>query len=101
MPTQTDLFGHGPELPPGFKYEYGWRYDFGRSMLEESDDVPDFLMELREVVAPFAGMLPETLQQVLVTEYEAGAGIGWHKDKGVFGEVVGVSLLSSCTFRLR
>jgi alkylated DNA repair dioxygenase AlkB len=41
------------------------------------------------------------LQQALVTEYHAGAGIGWHRDKAVFGEVVGLSLLSSCRFRLR
>jgi len=38
---------------------------------------------------------------VLVTEYGAGAGIGWHRDKAVFGEVVGISLLAPCTFRLR
>jgi alkylated DNA repair dioxygenase AlkB len=41
------------------------------------------------------------LQHVLVTEYGAGAAIGWHRDKAVFGEVVGISLLSPCTFRLR
>jgi alkylated DNA repair dioxygenase AlkB len=44
---------------------------------------------------------PEQLQHVLVTEYSEGAAIGWHKDKAVFGDVVGVSLLSACTFRLR
>ena len=38
---------------------------------------------------------------MLVTEYCPGAGIGWHRDKAVFGQVVGVSLLSSCVFRLR
>jgi alkylated DNA repair dioxygenase AlkB len=36
-----------------------------------------------------------------VTEYGPGAPIGWHKDKFVFGRVVGISLLSPCTFRLR
>ena len=46
-------------------------------------------------------MKPTELQQVLVTEYEPGAAIGWHRDKAVFGEVIGISLLSSCTFRLR
>lgn len=40
-------------------------------------------------------------QRELVTEYEAGAGIGWHRDKDVFGEVVGISLLAPCSFRLR
>lgn len=46
-------------------------------------------------------MEPELLQHVLVTEYSAGAGIGWHRDKAVFGEVVGISLLSPCVFRMR
>jgi alkylated DNA repair dioxygenase AlkB len=41
------------------------------------------------------------LQQVFLTEYRPGATIGWHKDRSVFGEVVGISLLSACTFRLR
>jgi alkylated DNA repair dioxygenase AlkB len=38
---------------------------------------------------------------VLVTEYGAGAGIGWHRDKAVFGQIVGISLLAPCVFRLR
>ena len=33
--------------------------------------------------------------------YEPGAAIGWHRDRPVFGEVIGVSLLAECTFRLR
>ena len=36
-----------------------------------------------------------------MTEYRPGASIGWHKDKAVFGEVIGVSLLAPCLFRLR
>jgi alkylated DNA repair dioxygenase AlkB len=46
-------------------------------------------------------MAPANLQQVLLTEYAPGAGIGWHKDKPMFGEVVGISLASPCLFRLR
>ena len=46
-------------------------------------------------------MVAEKFQQVLVTEYPPGAAIGWHKDRPMFGEVIGVSLLASCTFRLR
>jgi len=38
---------------------------------------------------------------LLVTEYEAGAGIGWHRDKPHFGKVFGLSLGSSCKFRFR
>ena len=80
---------------------YGWRYDFNDSVLHEVEDIPPFLLSLRAVAARVAGMDAERLQQVLVTEYDAGAGIGWHRDKAVFGDVVGISLLSSCTFRLR
>jgi alkylated DNA repair dioxygenase AlkB len=80
---------------------YGWRYDFNERALQQADDIPDFLLSLRAVAAGFAGMSPEKLQQVLVTEYDAGASIGWHRDKAVFGEVIGISLLSSCRFRLR
>jgi alkylated DNA repair dioxygenase AlkB len=80
---------------------FGWKYDFERERIEASEPMPSFLLELRKRAAQFAGMAPADLQQVLVTEYDAGAGIGWHKDKRVFGEVVGISLLSACTFRLR
>jgi len=37
----------------------------------------------------------------LLTEYKPGASIGWHKDRAVFDDVVGVSLLSPCNFRFR
>lgn len=80
---------------------YGWQYDFGARQLREADDMPAFLLDLREVAAQFAGVAPESLQHVLVTEYGPGAGIGWHRDKAVFGIVVGISLLSPCVFRLR
>jgi len=80
---------------------YGWHYDFNQRALQKADDIPDFLVSLREVAADFAAMEAAELQQVLVTEYDAGASIGWHRDKAVFGDVIGISLLSSCRFRLR
>ena len=80
---------------------FGWRYDYDGAKLREADAIPDYLLALRESAASFAGMKPVELQQVLVTEYAPGAGIGWHRDKAVFGQVVGVSLLSSCVLRFR
>lgn len=80
---------------------FGWRYDFNGGGLTKTDDLPDFLRGVRERAARFAGMRPEALQQVLLIEYGPGAAIGWHRDRPVFGNVVGLSLLSSCTFRLR
>lgn len=80
---------------------FGWRYDFNERALQKSDDVPDFLLPLRQRAAGLAGLAPAALQHALVTEYGPGAAIGWHRDKDVFGEVVGFSLLSACRFRLR
>jgi len=80
---------------------YGWRYDFSRSHLEKADDVPPELLPLRAAAATLAGHRPEDLQQVLINKYEPGAPIGWHRDRPVFAEVVGVSLGAPCAFRLR
>jgi alkylated DNA repair dioxygenase AlkB len=80
---------------------YGWHYDFNERTLRKAEDIPSFLLSLRDTAASFVGMPPEHLQQVLVTEYDAGASIGWHRDKKVFGEVIGISLLSPCRFRFR
>jgi len=80
---------------------FGWQYDFEARQLRKVDDIPAFLLPVRDVAAGFAGLRPESLQHVLVTEYGPGAAIGWHRDKAVFGEIVGISLLAACTFRLR
>jgi alkylated DNA repair dioxygenase AlkB len=80
---------------------FGWRYDYQAQRLTETSGIPRELLTLREKAARFAGRDPQTFQQALVTEYARGAGIGWHKDKPMFGDVVGVSLLAPCNFRLR
>jgi alkylated DNA repair dioxygenase AlkB len=80
---------------------YGWRYNFSERAVQQADDIPSWLLPLREGAADFAGVEPSSLQQVLVTEYSPGAAIGWHRDKAEFGDVIGISLLSSCRFRLR
>jgi alkylated DNA repair dioxygenase AlkB len=79
---------------------FGWRYDYARERAEEAEPMPDFLAALRARAAVF-GAAPEAFHQALVTEYAPGAGIGWHRDKAVFDEVVGVSLLAPCVMRFR
>src|SRR5687768_2814593 len=64
---------------------FGWHYDFTGRKLRKADDIPDYLLALRKAAAAFAAMEPERLQHVLVIEYGPGAGIGWHRDKAVFG----------------
>lgn len=113
MPEEMALLAHLRELPftefdfHGYKgkrriVSFGWQYEFsGPGTLRKADDIPEFLLRLRSLAASFAKLDPEELQHVLVTEYRPGAGIGWHRDKHVFGEVVGVSLLAPCVLRFR
>jgi alkylated DNA repair dioxygenase AlkB len=80
---------------------YGWQYDFTRSHLLKADDIPAELVAVRARAAELAGHKPEELQQVLLNEYQPGAPIGWHRDRPIFAEVVGISLLAPCNFRFR
>ncbi|MBX5242035.1 alpha-ketoglutarate-dependent dioxygenase AlkB [Rhizobium sp. NLR22b] len=80
---------------------FGWKYDFQSQHMRKAEAIPSWLLPIREIAARFAEIVPEALEHTLVTEYAPGAPIGWHKDKSTFGRVVGISPLSSCTFRLR
>jgi alkylated DNA repair dioxygenase AlkB len=80
---------------------FGWRYDFNVRELQQAEDIPTFLLDLRERAAEFAGLSADQLQHLLVTEYSPGAAIGWHKDRTEFNDVIGISLLVPCVFRLR
>jgi alkylated DNA repair dioxygenase AlkB len=80
---------------------FGWHYDFAASQVRRVADLPDFLLPLRNRAALFAGIDPAALEHALVTEYSPGAGIGWHRDRPAFDDVIGISLGASCRFRLR
>jgi alkylated DNA repair dioxygenase AlkB len=82
-------------------FSYGWHYDFEAATLRPADEIPEWLHPARARAAAFAGLAREDLPHALLTEYGPGAAIGWHRDKGVFADVVGLSLLSACNFRLR
>jgi alkylated DNA repair dioxygenase AlkB len=80
---------------------FGWRYGFDGSGLTKAEELPSFLLPARARAAAFAGLEPAALEHALLIEYAPGAGIGWHKDRPAFGDVIGISLLAPCTFRLR
>jgi len=80
---------------------FGWRYDFNDHKVLQAEPIPPFLLEIYRSVQAASGFVLRELQQVLVSEYAPGAPIGWHKDRPVFGEIMGLSLASSCSFRLR
>jgi alkylated DNA repair dioxygenase AlkB len=81
---------------------FGWRYDFGGGGLTRVEQgIPGFLLPIRERAATAFGVAADELKQVSIIEYPPGSTIGWHRDRAVFGHVIGISLGSACTFRFR
>lgn len=80
---------------------FGWRYDFDNASFGPTEPIPDWLLPVRSSAATFAGLAPDDLVQVLLTRYDPGAGIGWHRDRPVFEHVVGISLGVAATMRFR
>jgi alkylated DNA repair dioxygenase AlkB len=81
---------------------FGWTYGYEARTSQPGTPIPAFLLPLREHVADWARIPAATLGEALVTEYPAGAGIGWHRDAPMFGDVIaGVSLLSACRMKFR
>lgn len=80
---------------------FGWHYDFDSARFGETTPIPDWLLDLRTAAAEWARIDPQALAQVLVTRYDPGAGIGWHRDRPVFEHVLGVSLGAPAVLRLR
>lgn len=80
---------------------FGWRYDFEDASFSPAQPIPEWLQRLRESAAAFAGIEPRDFVHVLLARYDRGAGIGWHRDRDVFDQVVGISLASPATLRFR
>ncbi len=80
---------------------FGWRYDFDDASFTPADPLPDWLLPLRAKAAALAGVSPDEFAHVLLARYDPGAGIGWHRDRPVFENVVGVSLGAPAKLRFR
>jgi alkylated DNA repair dioxygenase AlkB len=80
---------------------FGPGYEFAHTTPRKATEIPAFLVPLRDIAADFAGVAPAELAHALISEYAPGAGIGWHRDRPVYRDVVGISFGSPCRFRLR
>lgn len=80
---------------------FGWQYDFDTAAFAPTTPMPAFLIGIRERAAAFAGIAGDELVQALLIHYGPGAGIGWHRDRPVFEQVVGISLGAQAQLRLR
>lgn len=123
--SQLDLFPATVRAPQGFAYEpefltpdeeaylltylNGLRlkhYEHGEYIAKRkirwfADVLPEPLRVLRDRVAAWAGLHPSQLPNALVSRYEPGTPIGWHRDRPPYRAVLGVSLGGPASFRLR
>jgi alkylated DNA repair dioxygenase AlkB len=81
---------------------FGWDYGYDSWTISPTEPIPAWLGSLRARAADLIGVRDEAIQEVLVTRYDPGAGIGWHRDAPMFGPaVVGLSLAGSCRMRFQ
>ena len=80
---------------------FGWRYDFDDASFGPTEPIPDWLLPVRQSAAAFADLPADQLVQALLIRYDPGAGIGWHRDRPVFEDVVGISLGVPAAMRFR
>ncbi len=82
-------------------HAFGWRYDFEDGSFRQTEPLPDWLIPSRDRAARFAGLKYDDFPHALVTRYDPGAGIGWHRDRPQFDTVVGISLGAPALLRFR
>lgn len=81
---------------------FGWNYGYDSWRIEPTDPVPPWLWPIRERAAALIAVPAEAIEEVLVSRYAPGSGIGWHRDAPMFGpSVVGLSLAGTCRMRFQ
>lgn len=80
---------------------FGWTYGYERRQAAPGEPIPEFLLGVRARVAEWAGVEPEAFAEALITEYPAGAPIGWHRDAPMFEDIAGLSLGAACRMKFR
>lgn len=82
-------------------HSFGWQYDFQSGELGRGAPMPDWLLPIRDRAADAIGLATTELVQALLLRYDPGAGIGWHRDRPIYDQVVGISLGAPATMRFR
>ena len=80
---------------------FGAGYDFDANELTPAPVMAPFLLPLRDAAARWAGEPPEEFNYALVAEYRPGTQLGWHRDVPQFEHILGISLGTACTMKLR
>ena len=80
---------------------FGQSWSFTERILQPGQPMPGSFDFLKEKIAIFFSIEKAALAQLLITEYPPGSVINWHRDAPPYEIIIGLSLLSSCTFKLR
>lgn len=80
---------------------FGFDWSFEKRVLSKGKDIPHEFDWLIRKVGDRLSLSKTDFGELLVTEYPTGSVINWHRDAPPFEIVVGISLLTDCTFRLR
>ncbi len=80
---------------------FGFDYDFSYSALRPAPEIPEILRPLRNRVATWLRVPPDTIRHALVAEYRPGTALGWHRDVPDFELVCGISLAAAARMRFR
>ena len=82
-------------------YSFGHKYIFAGQEPRNDASIPNYLRPLMHIASRISGQPADAFEQAMVTEYAPGAGIGWHRDRPSYEDIVSVSFLAPCTLRLR
>lgn len=80
---------------------FGWSYDFEKEKLIPGPDLPAFLAVTQRKIAKWLDISKKRVAQALITEYEPGTSLGWHRDNEKFESVIGISLAGWARIRFR
>lgn len=80
---------------------FGMHYDFTSSALQGAEGFPSWLDLVARRVEQVSLLANGEITHALLTRYSVGAGIGWHRDRRVFGDVFGISLGAEAILRFR
>jgi alkylated DNA repair dioxygenase AlkB len=80
---------------------YGAGYDFETNEVTAAPAIPEFLMPLRLKVAAWLHLDSDDFVQALISEYQPGTPLGWHRDVPEYELVAGISLASTARMRFR
>ena len=80
---------------------FGGSFDYDENVLRPGAPLDARLVPLRDRVAAWLGVDPESLVHALVAEYTPGTPLGWHRDVPNFEAIAGVSLGGAAVLRFR